>query len=106
MELTMEIKSATAAEILEFKKAAAKRYAARGIDPKTAEILFEKAMAKLAAEIGLEFGPTELTKKDQPKTKDQALKKTKPGDHDKKASAKIDKIASIISSELARPRKR
>ena len=74
----MEIMAATEAEIVEFKTAAAQRYAERGVDPKVADQLFEAQMAKVAAELNL-----------QPVAR----------------SEKVEKLASALAAELGKTRK-
>lgn len=49
----MEIMPATQEEIVEFKKAAAARYAEAGVPPHIADQLFNTQMAKVAAELNL-----------------------------------------------------
>lgn len=50
----MEIVAATQEEIVEFKQAAAARYAEAGVKPEVADQLFNAQMAKVAAEMNLQ----------------------------------------------------
>lgn len=75
----MEIMAATDAEIIEFKTAAAQRYAEAGVPPHIADQLFEAQMAKVAAELNLQPAA--------PK------------------SEKIEKLASALAAELGKTRK-
>lgn len=74
----MEIQPATPEQIATFKKAAAARYLEKGIDPKTADRLFNEQMAKFASDLGVQ---TDTSKAD-----------------------KIDKIASAIAEQVGRKR--
>lgn len=49
----MDIQPATTEQIAIFKQAAARRYAERGIDPKTANAIFNRKLAGLASAMGL-----------------------------------------------------
>jgi hypothetical protein len=49
----MDIQQATIEQIATFKQAAARRYAERGIDPKTANALFDRKLSGLASAMGL-----------------------------------------------------
>ena len=73
----MEIVAATQEEIVEFKQAAAARYAERGVKPAVADQLFNAQMAKVAAEMNL-----------------QPVK-----------SERIEKLASALAQELGKTRK-
>lgn len=72
----MEIQPATPEQIATFKKAAAARYLERGVDPKTAEQLFNGYMSQVAGDLGIQ-----------------------------QKSEKIDKVASVIAQSVGRQRK-
>lgn len=55
--MSIEIKEASAEEILQFKKAAAARYAELGIEPKVAQQVFDRFMDKIANELGIQEIP-------------------------------------------------
>jgi len=75
----MEIVAATQEEIVEFKQAAAARYAERGVKPAVADQLFNAQMAKVAAEMNLQPLPVK--------------------------SERIEKLASALAQELGKTRK-
>ena len=88
----MEITPATDEQIAIFKKAAAARYAERGIPAAKAEELFEATMGKLASSLGIGG--------DKAADCDKAPKSMKP-----KKSKKVEKIASAIATSIGRERK-
>ena len=75
----MEIVAATQEEIVEFKQAAAARYAERGVKPEVADRLFNAQMAKVAAEMNLQPQPVK--------------------------SERVEKLASALAQELGKTRK-
>ena len=57
--MAIELTPASAEEILEFKQAAAARYAERGISPAQASAAFDAYMAKLGARFGVVAPPSD-----------------------------------------------